>query len=740
MTLRACSWCLVVLALVAIDARAQTPASPSPPGTRRHLVAAETTGTIVIDGVLDEAAWAAAETANGFLQGEPDTGKPATEDTDVRVLFDHDTLYVGAFLHDHDGAKAAVLNDIRKDFAAGEQDTFEVIVDTFGDRRNGFMFMTNVDGARADQQVANEGREVNASWDAVWFVRTAKRADGWTVEMAIPFKSLRFTGGTVQHWGINFSRRLRRRNEIDYWSPVPRAFALTRVSLAGDLDRLPALTPGRNLRIKPYVLGQAVRASGVTDYTSDFNAGGDLKYGVTPALTLDLTLLPDFAQAEADEQQVNLTQFSQFFPEKRDFFLENSGTFYVGDTARNNRVNPSPTPDEDLLLFHSRRIGLSSKGAVIPILGGGRLTGQAAGVGLGIITVQTREHDGRPAENYTVMRARRNLGRASDVGAIFMSHQTMGGSDAYNRVYGADATFRLIKAIDWNSYAVHTETPGVTSGDNAWRSSINWEGTFAHFKGGAMSLGDHFNDELGYYRRTGVVKYFVDTGLRPRSAALKAKGIREIHPHITWNYFDDHDGRMVAKRLHSGLSVFFNTGGFTELSVNPAYERIETPFTIHAGDKPIPAGGYGWNEWQWRINTDPSRAASANITLIRGGLWSGTQRTVNAAVTLRAAAKLRATMGVSTTDATLDLPAIHFTTSLWTLRGNYSFSRNMYLDSLLQYDHDQDRFNANVRFNLIHRPLSDLYVVYNEQRVTTPDISVPPGRGLIVKFTEMLAF
>ena len=737
------SWLTAIVVLrLGVAAAAQVPAAPMVAASdgRRQVVALTTTSPIVVDGTLDEEAWRNALPAVDFVQGEPETGAPATEATEVRVVIDHDTLYVGAYCHDRDGARAAVVNDIRKDFRSGDQDSFEVLLDTFGDRRNGYIFMTNPDGARSDQQVANEGREVNASWDAVWFVKTSKTDDGWTVEMAIPFTSLRFEGGTPARWGINFSRRVRRRNEVDYWAPVPRAYALSRVSLAGDLVGLPALTPGRNLRIKPYVLEQGVRARGGAAFDKDFNVGVDVKYGVTPALTLDLTALPDFAQAEADEQQVNLTQFSQFYPEKRDFFLENSGTFYMGDTSRNNRINPSPTPDQDLLLFHSRRIGLSGSGQVIPIFAGARLTGQAAGLGLGILSVQTREQFGRAGNNYTVMRARRNLGRANDVGIVFMSRQSAGRSTDFNRVYGGDATFRLLGNLDWNTYAVHSETPGVTTGDNAWRTSLNWESNFYHAKGGVMSLGDHFNDELGYYRRIGVRKWFLDTGLRPRLESLKTHGIREVHPHVVWNYFEDHQGRMAGKNLHSGLSLFFNNGGFAELSVNPEYQLIGQPFKIHPGDAPIPAGGYLWNEWQLRVNTDPSQRVSVNVTAIAGGLWSGTQRTVNAALTMRASSRVRATVGVSRTDATLDRPQIRFVTDLWTARANYSFSRNMYLDSLIQYDRDQDAFNANVRFNFIHRPLSDLFVVYNEQRVTTPDTTVVPGRGIIVKFTQMLSF
>jgi hypothetical protein len=514
---------------------------------------------------------------------------------------------------------------------------------------------------------------------------------------------------------------------------------LSRVSLAGNLEGLPGGGGGRDLRLKPYGLARGVRPTGNADYDGEAAVGVDLKYGVGAALTLDVSLNPDFAQVEADEQQVNLTQFSQFFPEKRDFFLENSGIFYVGDAARNNRVTITPTPDEDLLLFHSRRLGLSEDGSPIPITVGARLTGRVRDLSVGALNVVTRRADGTPANSYSVLRLRKNLFASSDIGGIFMMRQSAESGADYNRVYGLDANIRFFGNLDWNSYLIKSSTPGFDRGQYAVRSTLNWEGNFFHGKGGVMSLGDAFNDELGYVRRTGVVKYLLDTGIRPRFRALRARGVRELHPHVVWSYFTDHDGRMVAKRLHNGLTFFFNNGGYTEFSVNPEFQLITVPFRIRRGSPSVPAGGYGWNEWQIRVNSDPSRALSGSLTGIVGGLWSGTQRTVNATLTLKPSYRFRLSLGLQRTAASLDAPRLDFVSRLWTLRTNYSFTPNMFLDSLLQYDQDQGQLNANVRFNLIHRPLSDLFIVYNEQRFTTPEAPLP-GRALIVKFTQMMAF
>ncbi len=731
------------LAGVRLPAQVPTPASDSshdsvPAGGARVLEARETREAIIVDGRLDEPAWLAAPAAAGFTQSEPRTGEAASERTEVRVLYDDERLYVGAYLHDR-APEAIVVNDIRKDFNPEQQDDFELILDTFRDRRNGYAFITNLSGARADRQVANEGREINTSWDGVWTVKTRRVADGWMVEMAIPFRTLRFDFTRAPTWGINFSRRIRRRNEVSFWAPVPRAYTLARVSLAGELTGIAHAGAARNLRVKPYLATRAVRETGGTEAHSAADAGVDVKYGVTPALTLDLTVNPDFAQAEADEQQVNLTQFSQFFPEKREFFLENSGIFYVGDAARNNRVMLAPTPDEDMLLFFSRRIGLSADGRNVAIPGGLRLTGSALGATIGALSMRTRASGATPANQYSVLRFRRNLFAGSDAGIIALGREALGtsGSD-WNRLVGVDANFRLPGEWDWNSYAVGSRKPGRSGGQYTYRTSINHEGSFVHVKAGVLEIGQGFSDDLGYFRRTDTRKYILDFGVRPRPPWLGSIGVREMHPHVTWNYYENLRGEMTAKNLHSGYTFFLSDGGFMELSVNPNFQRIDSPFRISPAIAPIPAGSYGWTEYQWKGGTNASRPLSASYTFISGGLWSGRQRTQQVVVSARPSAQLLASMGVSHTEATLRQPDASFEALLWTTRANYSFTTNMFFDALTQYDPRRHLLNANLRFNVIHHPLSDLFIVLNHQKFTTPD-APNTGFGVIVKLTQMLS-
>jgi hypothetical protein len=705
---------------------------------RPDLEAIPAARKVELDGELTDEVWQRPPAAADFVQSEPRDGEPATERTEVWVAFDETHLYVAAYLHDREAGRLLV-NDIREDFREENQDDFELLLDTFGDQRNGYVFITNVAGAKSDRQVANEGREINLSWDAVWSVKTRTRPDGWTAEMAIPFRTLRYAAAGPQRWGINFSRRIRRKNEIDFWAPVPRAYNLARVSLAGELLGLVIPGAARDLRIKPYVAGTTVRETGGASFAEQLDGGFDLKLGVTRGLTLDATVNPDFAQVEADEQQVNLTQFSQFFPEKREFFLENSGVFYVGDAARNNRVFQPPTPDEDLLLFHSRRIGLTPDGRAITIPAGVRLTGRSGGFTVGALSIQTRSTRTSPANNYSVVRLRRDVGNGGDVGAIVMSRQATDSSGDYNRVFGADANIRFFGRLDWNSYLIGTATPGVASGQYAWRTSLNYEGNFFHGKVGVLQVGEGFSDDLGYYRRTGARKYLADIGIRPRPAALRRRGVREMHPHVVWDIYEDLGGQLIGRNLHNGYSFFLNDGGFFELSVNNKFQRLEGPLRLSPDADSLPPGRYGWTEYQLRGSTDASRAVSLSLTGILGGLWSGSQRTVNATVTVKTGYRLRLAAGVSRTSADLERGGrSRFAATLVTVRGNYSFSSDMFLDAFAQYDPERKLVNANVRFNLIHGPLSDLYVVVNEQRFGGVDAPTP-GRSVIVKFTQMLA-
>ncbi|MBM3809658.1 MAG: RluA family pseudouridine synthase [Acidimicrobiia bacterium] len=726
---------IAVLALCALPAWAQTTIS-SPDG-RRQLQAIQASGPVVVDGTLDEEVWKRAAPAIDFIQADPLEGQPATELTEVRVAYDGDYLYIGATCRDSNPA-GMVVNEIRKDFAGRDQDTFEVLLDTFADRRNGFVFSTNSAGAKADTQVTNEGRDVNTNWDAVWWVAARRTADGWTAEFRIPFKTLRFEAGEGRTWGINFARRVRRKNELSYWSPVSRAYSIFRASSAGTLLGLPSLRQGRNLRIKPFLAAGTVRGIGEDSFDPDVTAGVDVKVGVTPSLTLDATINPDFAQAEADEQQVNLTQFSLFFPEKREFFLENAGIFYFGDIPRNSRsVARFRPPEEDLLLFFSRRIGLNRTGQQEPLHGGVRLTGRAGAYTLGLMTMQSKGEDGRASANYTVARVRRDLFRSSDVGAIILSREPNGSSADFNRVVGVDTNFRFFRNLSVNGFFARSESPGVVTDQDAAKASIGWEDSKKRLQTSIMTIGEGFRDDLGFVRRTGVTRQFYDAAWWPEPEALRRRGIRRLEPHArVWTYTDP-SGELVSRTGHIANQTTWDNGSYMEYAFEPRAESISKPFNIAPGVA-IPPGRYHWRQHLLLFEGDRSRALSGSIRYTTGGFWSGSQHNVQTTVLYRPNQRMVFDLGLQVTKISLDLPDTEFTTTLVNLRTGYSFSSNMFLDTLLQYRNDVKQFSANLRFNLIHRPLSDFFVVYNESQFT--DAAQTAGRGLVVKYTQMFAF
>ncbi len=728
-----------------LSAGAQTLAVPSQDG-RRTLTAVRAAVPIVVDGVLDDAAWQGADPATSFVQSDPLEGQPATEATEVRVAFDGDYLYIAAVCHDAD-ASAIVINDIRKDFAGAEQDTFEVLLDTFSDRRNGFVFSTNAEGARADTQIANEGRDVNPNWDAVWWVVAKTGPNGWTAEFRIPFKTLRFQPGDGHTWGINFGRRIRRKNETSYWSPISRAFSIVRASSAGNLVGLPDMAQGRNIRLKPFVLGGALRPLGGNDVSFDRSAGLDVKAGLGPSLTLDATVTPDFAQAEADEQQVNLTQFSLFFPEKREFFLENSGIFYFGDIPRNQRQTTRfRPPEEDLLLFFSRRIGLTDAGEQVPLYGGLRVTGRAGPFGLGALSMQSEADGGRPGQNYSVVRARRDILGNSDIGAIVLSRQSAGRSDDFNRVAGVDANFRFFKYFSVNGFAAMSDSPAPRSATGevlgpgnrgTGKASIGWEDSRKRVQYSLMGVGAGFRDDMGFVRRTNVVRHFADWASFVRPKSLARFGIRELQPHArAWLYYNP-QGDLVTRNAHAALQVTWNGGSRVEYAFEPRVEATTKPFAITPGVI-IPAGRYDWRQHLWVIESDHSRALSFASRITYGEFWSGRQRIVQSSVLYRPTYRLFFDVGLQVTDVDLELPKKSFVTTLVNWRTGYSFTTNMFLDSLVQYRSDIKQFSANLRFNLIHHPLSDFFVVYNEQQFTEGAITA--GRGVVVKYTHLFSF
>ena len=688
---------------------------------QREVFAYRTNSPIVLDAVLDEPAWADAEPATDFIQREPFEGEPATEKTEIRVLYDDEAIYFGATMYDPEPEKL-IINSLRQDFSMSEDDGVSFYLDTFNDDRNSYAFFINPAGAKRELQSVDEGRDQNLPWEDVWEVKTRIAEEGWYAEVRIPFKSLRFPDSEEQLWGINFQRRVRRRNEQAFWSLMPRRFISFNVSYAGDLLGLEGVHPGRNFKFKPFAIGELRDFSG-DDLDSTGDVGLDLKYSLSSGLTLDATLNTDFSQVEVDEQQINLTRFSLFFPEKRDFFLENAGIFAFGSTGQRNAP-------QDVILFFSRRIGLSSQGQPLPILGGARLTGRLGKWGLGLFNMQTRDSDSDPANNFTVLRIKRNILSNSELGALFVNRDSNLSGD-YNRTFGLDANFRFWDNFRIASFLAATRTPGVDQGDLAGRIWVEWKTNLWEARTGYLDIGENFNAEVGFVPRRDIRKSDSSFGWRPRPRSIS--WIREFFPNVQLQYFNDQEGRLVTRTTDLKFQIILEDGGGFEIGQSLRFERLDEPFSIRRNVQIAP-GDYHFNHWFAQFNSNPSAAVSGRIKYESGDFFDGTRKGLQLRLDLKPHYRFTAS-GQFRWDR-LKLSQGTFSSRLVSTRLEYSFSTQMFLSAFLQYNSDLREVSTNLRFNLIHRPLSDIFVVYNEQRDTFGPHLL--DKSLTLKYTHLL--
>ncbi len=693
--------------------------------------------------MLDEPAWGAVPVARGFIQSDPREGQPATFDTQVRMVYDDDGIYLGVEAADPEPSKI-IVTDLKKDYAVDASDAFAVLLDTFHDGRNGYEFATNPSGAKWDAQITNEGREINANWDAIWDVRTRVGQSGWVAEIWIPFRTLRFADADPQTWGVNFRRKVRRLNEDSYWSRIPRIYGLERASLAGTLDGMSGVRSGKNVRVKPYALSSGSTV-GRRPTDGDFQGGVDVKYGVTNGLMWDFTVNTDFAQVEADEQQVNLTRFNLFFPEKRDFFLENSGVFGFGlpDAGNFGGVGAGAivfggrqNGNQDMRLFFSRRIGLSDAGNALPILAGTRLSGRTGAYSMGALNIQQRESEGVPATNVTAVRVRRDILANSDIGAVLLNKEQ--GGPAYNRLAGVDANFRFgfLVVNGFLAATVSPSTPAASGNAVAGRANVNYQSRVWQFRGRFDGIGSRFNDELGFIPRRGVNNEFTYVSRTLRSAAFPA-WLREMRPHWQTDSFTRQaDGTLDSRQQDFHLPFFLSNGGFVEVGANTNVEVISTPFALNAArGAVITAGRHEYTEYFGTVAGNGAARVTPSFRYSVGRFYDGYRRSYAFGPSLHVNEKLSASVNLQLNDITL--PAAAYLSTLATARINYNFNTKVFLNTLLQYSTDTHQLSSNIRFNVIHRPLSDFFFVYNEHRDERAGIR--QDRSLIAKLTYMLA-
>jgi hypothetical protein len=695
-----------------------------------------------IDGdVLGDSAWATAQPVSGFIQVAPFEGQPSSERTEVRIVYTDTTLYFGVVCYDGEPT-GMVLTDSRRDSPLEDADSFQIIIDTYRDRQNGFVFGTNPAGLEYDGQVSNEGQDTggrvgggqgnqqggsgggfNLNWDAAWTVRTRVSDFGWSAEFAIPFRSIRYPARGDHAWGLNFQRNIRRRNERAYWSPVSRQYDLYRLSLAGALVGL-SIPNQRNFTVTPYVLGQALDNPRRAEPVALGDAGVDLKYSLTPSLTLDATYNTDFAQVEVDEEQINLDRFNLFFPEKRPFFLENAGLFSVG--------NPGEAE-----LFFSRRIGIGPNGREIPIVGGARMSGRIGGTSVGVLNMQTEELGGvTPGNNFTVARVQRELPNRSAVGAVVTNRQGTGdlsSSNDYGRTVGVDGRLGYGQNGLISGWVARTETPGLSGSEHAFRLGVRHSVQRFDAEMNFTDLGEAFNPEVGFLSRAAYRK--ADASLMTRWRPASFLRLQEIRPHTSYQAFWNRDGFQETGHWHLDSHWEFRAGHEVHTGLNVTRQGVTVPFEIYPGVF-VPPGTYDHAEAQIVSFTNRGAPISFNNRLVLGGFFGGDRVAVTPSMLARVGDTLTAELSWAWND--IDLPWGDFQTNLSRLRVSYSFNPRIFVQSLLQYNDRAEIWSANLRFGWLHQANTGLFVVYNDTDDTGIRGRAIAGRSLIVKISRLI--
>jgi hypothetical protein len=703
---------------------------------------------LALDGRLDEPVYTSVKAAGDFIQQEPFEGEPATDTTEVWVFFDQDYLYVAARLWEQEPGRR-VANEMRRDsFNLYNNDHFGVQLDTFLDRRNGYGFFVNQLGGLSDSQVVNE--QPNPNWNTLWDARTGEFDRGWTVEIRVPFRSIRFKEGSAT-WGLNFRRLVRWKNESSFLTPIPRSWGrrgAAKVSSYGTLVGIETPPRMRNLDVKPYVLG-----STITDRTLDppldndtrGEFGVDAKWAISQSVVTDFSYNTDFAQVEDDEAQVNLTRFSLFFPEKREFFLEGQDYFNFGagnfggggggggGGRGGGGNNPAP------LLFYSRRIGLDNDQAV-PILGGARLLGRSGGFQVGALQMRTEDSAvaGSVATDFSVLRVNRDVLRRSRVGVIATRRApnlSGGGSD--NLTYGADAAFNFFSDLSLTGYWAATETPGLAGNNSSYRSAMNWNADVAGVQVEHLFVGDGFNPEAGLLRRAAFRRSYGQARYSPRPRQLR--GVRKLFFEGSGDYYESTAGRVESREAQATFRIELNTSDQFNVELSDAFEHLDAEFAVAPGVT-VPVGDYKFRQARATWMMSASRRVSGFLSVVGGEFYGGTLRELS----WRGRVELLASLSVEP-QISLNHVSTPFGTGDTNVAGSrvtYTLTPRMFIGALLQYQSATKAVSSNVRFRWEYQPGSELFVVYNDARNTAGTGFPPPvlNRSVVVKLTKLFRF
>ena len=668
-----------------------------------------------IDGnVINDNIWKSVPSIGPFTQTKPLIGNPSSEETDLKIAFTKDFMFIGVVCYDS-SPNTLVVSDSRRDANLDNDDSFLFIVDTYNDQQNGFLFGTNSAGMEYDAQIDNEGvgnrtaqRQqggvvggTNLNWDASWIVKTQIGEYGWSAEFAIPLKSLRFSTGDNKIWGINFQRNISKTNEISYWAPLPLGFnfSIKRVSLAGKMNKVSLKKPG-NLKLLPYALTQLTNFRDKKDLKTNIDGGADLKYSITPSLTLDLTYNTDFAQAEVDKQQVNLDRFNLFYPEKRAFFLENAGQFSVGSPG-------------EIDLFFSRKIGISSNGSIVPIKGGGRLSGKIGNTNIGLLSMITDASDqlNSKRNNYYVTRVNHNFNNSrSSIGAAFIGKtisKDLNELNYNNNVFAVDGIWGIGKKAKISGFVSKSSTPGINNNNHAFKFSANYDWNSWNIYAQYSEVGDGFKPEVGYLERSSFKKpsFLIFKTIRVNDNSK----LLEYRPHISGRYYYDLEGNIVTTYTHIDTHWAWKNGFEVHTGYNIRKEWVSENFDI--SNLQIKTGEYNNSEFQFVLMTNKSKNLSFNTRSYFGAYFGGYKISNNASLNFRSGDKFSTLISINANNIKVKGEVLNAVISGLNL--TYSFTPRMFLQSFIQYNNVSNLFSVNTRFGLLNDANTGLFVVFN---------------------------
>ena len=666
------------------------------PNTVKQIRAYKIDSKIVLDGRLDEEVWRKALPATGFLQKEPDEGKKASFKTEIRVLYDSDNLYIGIKCFDPSPEKI-FAKQMERDSDMTADDHVSIIIDTYRDRRNGFLFTINPNGARFDSYITDEGKFKNENWDGIWEGKAYIWDSGWSAEIRIPFSTLKFDPENDK-WGINFKRFIARKNEEDMWTAFHRNEGIYLISKAGILEGIKGVKKRKPLNIRPYFL------SGITKEPSEdldykLGTGLDLKYSLTSSLTLDLTAHPDFGQVEVDRKRINLTRFSLFYPEKREFFLEGAGIFSFG---MEGRIQP----------LYTRRIGLSPEGEEIPILGGVRLTGKTGKYDIGIFNMETARKDDYSPANFFAFRMRREILEKSYIGFISTNKYENG---KYNTSVGVDtalsfSNFLGNKNLVIGGFLVGTFDSETKNSENlAYRTYIDYPNNLFDIYLSRYVVQENFNPLTGFVWRKGITGINWQIKTRPR---VNTFGLKYLVFKVKNSRITDLSGNLLEDFYEYRIFGFESRKGESlELNLQTRYEYLDEDFEIFKGIV-IRKGIYKEKKIEIQFGTSDSRSLSAWIFYNYGDFYTGKRKEIVFEGRMKISKSFSVNLNYQYNDIALGNGKFRtYEPALWV---NFNPTTNLFASAFLQYNNEDNEVIANIRLHFIPRAKSHIYLVYSE--------------------------